>query len=97
MFIRRLYVQNFRSFRQIDLALPDFSVLVGANAAGKSNFYHGGYGGEGDTASELPIGKCLRDEIVSECAGRAREPRPYGRGHLARTLHPVPLAKKGRF
>jgi len=38
MSIQRLYVQNFRSFRQIDLALPDFSVLVGANAAGKSNF-----------------------------------------------------------
>lgn len=38
MSIQRLYVQNFRSFRQIDLALPDFSVLVGANASGKSNF-----------------------------------------------------------
>lgn len=38
MQIRRLYVRNFRSFREIDLTLPDFSVLIGANASGKTNF-----------------------------------------------------------
>jgi predicted ATPase len=38
MFIERLRVTNFRSFRELDLKLPPLSVLVGANASGKTNF-----------------------------------------------------------
>lgn len=38
MQIERLRVKNFRSFREIELALPPLSVVVGANASGKSNF-----------------------------------------------------------
>ena len=35
--IRRLRVENFRSFKQLDLELSDFNVVIGANASGKSN------------------------------------------------------------
>jgi len=38
MFIERLRVTNFRSFRELDLELSQFSVVVGANASGKTNF-----------------------------------------------------------
>jgi predicted ATPase len=38
MFIERLRVTNFRSFRELDLELSPLSVLVGANASGKTNF-----------------------------------------------------------
>jgi predicted ATPase len=38
MFIERLRVTNFRSFRELDLELSSFSVVVGANASGKTNF-----------------------------------------------------------
>jgi hypothetical protein len=38
MFIERLRVTNFRSFRELDLELSPFSVVVGANASGKTNF-----------------------------------------------------------
>jgi predicted ATPase len=38
MFVERLRVQNFRSFRELNLQLSPFSVLVGANASGKTNF-----------------------------------------------------------
>jgi len=35
--IRRLRVENFKSFKQLDLELGDFNVVIGANASGKSN------------------------------------------------------------
>jgi predicted ATPase len=38
MLIQRLRVTNFRSFRELDLELSPFSVVVGANASGKTNF-----------------------------------------------------------
>ena len=38
MFIERLRVTNFRSFRELELELSPLSVLVGANASGKTNF-----------------------------------------------------------
>lgn len=38
MRIERLRVQNFRSFREIDIQLPAWGAVVGANASGKSNF-----------------------------------------------------------
>ncbi|NOS77742.1 MAG: AAA family ATPase [Nitrospira sp.] len=38
MAIRRLQLRNFKSFNALDVKLGDFNVLIGANAAGKSNF-----------------------------------------------------------
>lgn len=38
MAIRRLRLENFKSFKTLDVHLGDFNVLIGANAAGKSNF-----------------------------------------------------------
>ncbi|MDA1190137.1 MAG: AAA family ATPase [Candidatus Poribacteria bacterium] len=38
MAIKRLKVSNFRSFGEIDVELGNLSVIVGANASGKSNF-----------------------------------------------------------
>lgn len=37
MFIKRLRVENFKSFRKLDIELGPLNVLVGANASGKSN------------------------------------------------------------
>jgi predicted ATPase len=45
--IRKLVLRNFKGFREAELELSDFTVVVGANAAGKSNlrdafrFLHG--------------------------------------------------------
>lgn len=38
MAITNLAVSNFKSFKQVDLALGRFNVVIGANASGKSNF-----------------------------------------------------------
>lgn len=38
MAIKRIKVSNFKSFKELDLDLGDFNVLIGANASGKSNF-----------------------------------------------------------
>ncbi|MCK5564787.1 MAG: AAA family ATPase [Planctomycetes bacterium] len=38
MAIKRIQVENFKSFKELDLELGNFNVIVGANAAGKSNF-----------------------------------------------------------
>src|SRR5512137_975149 len=36
--IQHIYVENFKSFSRIDLELSRFNVVIGSNAAGKSNF-----------------------------------------------------------
>jgi len=36
--ILRIHVENFKSFSEIDVALTRFNVVIGSNAAGKSNF-----------------------------------------------------------
>lgn len=36
--IKRICVSNFKSFATLDIELPRFSVIIGSNAAGKSNF-----------------------------------------------------------
>ncbi len=36
--IRRIHVENFKSFSEIDIDLTGFNVVIGSNAAGKSNF-----------------------------------------------------------
>ena len=38
MFIKRISVSNFKSFKHLDVELDNLNVLIGANAAGKSNF-----------------------------------------------------------
>lgn len=38
MVIKQIEVYNFKSFKQLNLDLQSFNVLIGANAAGKSNF-----------------------------------------------------------
>jgi predicted ATPase len=38
MAIRRIKVSNFKSFKELDLELGNFNVVIGANASGKSNF-----------------------------------------------------------
>jgi predicted ATPase len=38
MAITNIKVSNFKSFKNLDLALAPFNVVIGANAAGKSNF-----------------------------------------------------------
>jgi predicted ATPase len=36
--IKRIHIENFKSFSAIDVELPRFCVVIGSNAAGKSNF-----------------------------------------------------------
>ena len=36
--IQRIHVENFKSFSEIDIELSRFQVIIGSNAAGKSNF-----------------------------------------------------------
>jgi len=36
--IQRIHVENFKSFSELDIELSRFHVLIGSNAAGKSNF-----------------------------------------------------------
>ena len=36
--LTRLQASGFRSIRELDLALGDLTVLIGANGSGKSNF-----------------------------------------------------------
>lgn len=38
MTIKRIKVSNFKSFKNLDVELGKFNILIGANAAGKSNF-----------------------------------------------------------
>lgn len=38
MFIKKIVAQNFKSFKNIDIDLQKFNILIGANASGKSNF-----------------------------------------------------------
>ena len=38
MAIKRIKVSNFKSFKELDLELGNFNVIIGANASGKSNF-----------------------------------------------------------
>lgn len=38
MFVENVKVQNFKSFKDVNISLNDFNVLIGANASGKSNF-----------------------------------------------------------
>ena len=37
-YLEHLNVKNFKSFKEIDIKLKQFNVLIGANASGKSNF-----------------------------------------------------------
>jgi AAA15 family ATPase/GTPase len=37
MFIKRLYVKNFKSIKEANIQFTPFSIIVGANASGKSN------------------------------------------------------------
>ena len=36
--IKHIKVQNFKSFKSLDIALDRFNIIIGANASGKSNF-----------------------------------------------------------
>jgi len=36
--IQHVHVENFKSFSELDIELSRFHVLIGSNAAGKSNF-----------------------------------------------------------
>jgi len=36
--IKRIHIENFKSFSSVDVELTRFSVVIGSNAAGKSNF-----------------------------------------------------------
>ncbi len=38
MSVKRIRVRNFKSFRDLDVELRPFNVLIGANASGKTNF-----------------------------------------------------------
>jgi len=38
MAIKRIKVSNFKSFKELNLELANFNVVIGANASGKSNF-----------------------------------------------------------
>jgi len=40
MKIRKLKVKNFKSFKELNLELSDFNILIGPNASGKSNIVH---------------------------------------------------------
>ncbi len=36
--IQQIHVENFKSFSELDIELSRFNVVIGSNAAGKSNF-----------------------------------------------------------
>lgn len=36
--VKRIHIENFKSFSEIDVELSRFNVVIGSNAAGKSNF-----------------------------------------------------------
>lgn len=38
MAVKRIEVENFKSFEKLDVSFEDFNILIGANASGKSNF-----------------------------------------------------------
>ena len=38
MAIKSIRVKNFKSFKDVEVHLGNFNVLIGANASGKSNF-----------------------------------------------------------
>ena len=38
MSIKRIIVNNFKSFKDLDIELGNFNILIGANASGKTNF-----------------------------------------------------------
>ena len=38
IFLKHLKVENFKSFKNLDLTFKQFNVVIGANASGKSNF-----------------------------------------------------------
>ncbi len=38
--IKRIRIENFKSFEKLDVVLGEFNILVGPNASGKSNFIH---------------------------------------------------------
>lgn len=40
MKIKRIKVENFKSFNRLEVDLRDFNIVIGANASGKSNFIH---------------------------------------------------------
>lgn len=40
MAIRKIKITNFKSFKELEIELGKFNVLIGANASGKSNFVH---------------------------------------------------------
>lgn len=40
MNIKKIYISNFRSIKKLEVELSRFNVLIGPNAAGKSNFIH---------------------------------------------------------
>ncbi len=40
MAIKTIRVKNFKSFKDVEVQLGNFNVLIGANASGKSNFIH---------------------------------------------------------
>ncbi len=40
MVIKKIKVTNFKSFGNLEIELGNFNVLIGPNAAGKSNFVH---------------------------------------------------------
>src|SRR5271165_242783 len=37
MLLKSIHAKNFKSFRELNIRLDDFNVLIGANASGKSN------------------------------------------------------------
>lgn len=59
--IERILIENFKSLRQVDLALGPMNLFIGSNASGKSNFFDAlrvlqGVG-NGFTVSEILDGK----------------------------------------
>lgn len=38
LFITRIKVSNFKSFKELDIELDKFNVVIGSNGSGKSNF-----------------------------------------------------------
>lgn len=40
MSIKKIKIENFKSFENLEIDLNNFNVLIGANASGKSNFIH---------------------------------------------------------
>ena len=71
--IERIVIENFKSFKKVDLKLGRLNLFIGTNASGKSNFFDALRVLQGIGNSPLPFYPTAR------CALPPSPPRFFGR------------------